>query len=202
MTLLSPATIQCFDLYPASADVTRLDVNDLDGLALRSCDVVTLLRTSVFIRNPQRVLTGFHRILRPGGVAIVDWLHGSSDAPVLDLGHYTATYLDAEILRLPAFAEFLEHVQHPPRLRHAARVLLRRLRHPRLPSVPFLGRGHAASTATYSAVLRRMLEEAGKHLITARDLESYFVVRDREARYFYPWTHTFSCWALTIMERI
>jgi hypothetical protein len=93
MTLLSPATIQWFDLYPARADVSRLDVNDLDGLDLRSCAVVTLLRTSVFIRNPQRVLTGFHRILRPGGMAIVDWLHGSSDAPVLDLGPPRTAYL-------------------------------------------------------------------------------------------------------------
>ncbi len=194
-------TIQCFDLYPMNADVSRLDVNDLDGLAAGSCDVVTLLRT-LFIRNPQHVLTGFHRILRPGGLVIVDWLHGSSDAPVLTLGPYTATYLDDELLRLPAFSEFLEHVQHPPRLRHAGRAVLRRLRHPRLPPVPFLGRGTPVNTATYRAVLHRTLKNAGKRLIEERDVEPYFIVRARGARYFYPWTRTFGCWAFTIMERV
>lgn len=201
-TLGSGTTVRLFDLYPNNASVERLDVNELSSLPAGAADVITLIRTSVFIRDPKHVISGFHRILRPGGVVVVDWLHGTSDAPVLDLGQpYSATYLDGELLRLPAFAAFLRHVAQPPRVAHAVRVLLRRVRHPHLPPVPFLLRGRRVTLAEYPTVLSRVLHEAGKWLITPHDLAPHFRVRARDARYFYPETRTFACWALTILER-
>jgi SAM-dependent methyltransferase len=200
--LAGSTTVRCFDLHPRSPDVTRLDINDLSSLQDRSCDIITLIRTSVFIRKPDSVFDGFHRILRPGGFVFVDWLHGGSDAPVIDLGPYVATYLDDELLKLPAFGELLRHVAHPPRWSHLARVTLRRLRHPSLPPIPLLPPGQQIPRQNYPDVLRRTLENAGKTLITDQDIGRCFTVKAREARYFYPETRTFACWALTIIRPV
>jgi SAM-dependent methyltransferase len=198
------ATVRLFDLSPSSAAVERLDVNRLDGLPSRACEIITLVRTSVFIRDPAHVLAGFHRVLRPGGIVVVDWLHGHSDKPVLDLGPgdlYVTTYLDDELLRLPAFGALVEHVSRPPRWRHLARALLRRVRHPSLPPLPRLDKGRHVDLQGYPQALRRALEEAGKNLVVEKNLAPWFAVRARAARYFYPETRTFACWALTLLER-
>src|SRR5258708_3003247 len=68
-------TVRLFDLTPTSAAVERLDLNRLGGLPSGAFDVITLFRASFFIRDPAHVLAGFHRILRPGGILVVDWLH-------------------------------------------------------------------------------------------------------------------------------
>jgi SAM-dependent methyltransferase len=197
-------SMRFFDLTPTNAAVERLDINELDELPSGACDLVTLIRASVFIRDPLRVLSGFHRILRPGGLAVVDWLHGHSDQPVLDLGpghQYTTTYFDDTLLGFPAFDGFLKHVRRPPRWRHLVRAVLRRLRHPTLPPLPLLGKGQNVGKETYPEVLRRTLEKAGKNLVVEKDLTPWFEVRGRAARYFYQETRTFSCWALTFLRR-
>jgi SAM-dependent methyltransferase len=144
-------TFRFFDLTPTNAAVERLDINKLDGLPSGACDVITLFRASFFIRDQRHVLAGFHRILRPGGIAVIDWLHGHSDYPVLDLGpgqQYTTTYLDDSLLDLPAFDAFLAHIRRPPRWRHLMRAVLRRLRHPTLPPLPLLGKGQDVAKAS------------------------------------------------------
>jgi SAM-dependent methyltransferase len=199
-----PPTIRFFDLTPTNAAVERLDINKLDGLPSGACDAITLFRASVFIRDPLHVLSGFQRILRPSGVAVVDWLHGHSDYPVLDLGpghQYTTTYLDDTLRGLPAFDAFLEHVRRPPRWRHLMRAVLRRLRHPTLPPLPLLGKSQDVAKARYPEVLRRTLEGVGKNLLGEKDLAPWFDVQGRAARYFYEETRTFSCWALTFLRR-
>jgi SAM-dependent methyltransferase len=197
-------TVRLFDLTPTSAAVERLDVNRLDGLPGGACDVITLFRASFFIRDPAHVLASFHRLLRPGGIVVVDWLHGHSDKPVLDLGPgdlYVTTYLDDELLQLPAFGALLEHVRRPPHWRHLARALRRRVRHPSLPPLPWLDKGQELDLQSYPQALRHALEKVGKNLIVEKDLAPWFEVRARAARYFYPETRTFACWALTLLER-
>lgn len=66
------------------------------------------------------------RLVRPGGLPVVDWLHGLSDAPVLDLRGdprygggptpVTTTYADPQMLAdFPEeFGAFIRHLDRPP----------------------------------------------------------------------------------------
>ncbi len=100
--------------------------NGLEDLPNDSCDVVTLFRASYFISNPAEFLKSLRRLLRPGGLAIIDWLHGLSNAPVLDLAGdprygggstpFLTTYIDPRFLiEFPAeFDALFRHVNRPP----------------------------------------------------------------------------------------
>ena len=74
-----------FDKFPTEPGVKPLDMNALDELPDGACDVLALFRGSMFVSDPPRFLAQVRRVLRPGGLAVLDWLHGGSDAPVLNL---------------------------------------------------------------------------------------------------------------------
>ena len=90
------------------------------------CDVLMMTRASYMIADPPVFLRDTRRMLRPGGLMMIDWLHGAADAPRLDLpGHheydgraypFLTTYADAESLveRAEAFEAFIRHVNRPP----------------------------------------------------------------------------------------
>ena len=183
------------------------DLNEPATWPEGACDVVTLIRCSCFIRDPDRVLTALRAKLRPGGVVIADWLHGLSNAPVINLNGgpkyegtrewFQTTYLDEIFLRehpMP-FAQFFRHVRRPPRWANCE--------HPgrRAPWRQWLipPRGPAVSHETYSRVLATSLERAGKHLVGREQVERCFHIVHRAARYFYPETRKFNLYLLTVL---
>jgi SAM-dependent methyltransferase len=200
------------DLFPKSPGVRTLDINQLDDVPDHACDVVTLFRASYFIADPAKFLESLRRLLRPGGVAIIDWLHGLSDAPMLDLTGdprygggstpFLTTYIDATfpVEFAAEFDALLRHVNRPPWWCNMARPgaslpARERLRH-LLCGTP----RRSVSRATYEETLRGELRRAGKNLIEPPLLESYFKVVFRHARYFYPRVRKFNLYLLTVLE--
>jgi SAM-dependent methyltransferase len=207
--------VTLFDRFPEGAAGVRVqDINALDDLPADTCDVLALFRASYFVARPAALLAEARRIVRPGGLVIVDWLHGLSDAPVLDLRGdprygggptpFTTTYLDAQLLaEFPGeFEAFLRHVNRPPSWANVER-----------PGAPvplgerarrLLGRGprRAVTLSTYLPTCRAELARAGKHLIEPSLLEQHFKVVFRHARYFYPHVRKFNLYLLTVLEPV
>lgn len=207
-------TVHFLDKFAPDPGVVRLDFNALAGVPDNACDVLLMSRASYMIETPRAFLSHVGRLVRPGGVAIVDWVHGSADAPALDLpgfheydgqrcGFFT-TYVDPAF---PAewraeFEAFLRHVNRPPwtagvtppRGRRALGALIRRL----------VGRGprRSVTLATYIDVLRDDLGRAGRHLIEPGVMEEFFKVAFREARYFYPLSRKFHLYLLTVLRPV
>ena len=203
-----------FDNFPTEPGVRKLDLNDLDDLPDASCDVLAVFRASYFINDPPRFLAQARRVLRPGGLAVIDWLHGVSDAPVLDLRAdprygggstpFVATYCDEAFLRefRGEFEGFLRHVNHPPARAH--------IDQPGRP-VPWsqrlgrlLGGGPRQSLTAdrYLEAARTALEAAGKHLIGPELMEQYFKVLFRDARYFHRHVGKFNLFLLTVLSPV
>jgi len=194
--------------------VRAQDINALENIPGNSCDAFTLFRASLFITYPPTFLAQAWRLLRPGGIVVVDWLHGLSDAPVLDLGTgphyervalpYLTTYGDPQLLAEfhTEFEAFIRHVNRPPwwvnveqpgaQLPVAARV--KRL---------FGGgpRRHV-TPATYLDTLRAELNRVGKHFIEPALMEQYFKVVFRHGRYFYPFVRKFNLYVLTVLQPV
>ena len=81
--------IRFLDRFQRGPDVTAVDVNELGAIPDDACDVLMMTRASYMVQEPRAFLAGLSRIVRPGGLAIVDWIHGAADAPRLDLpGHH------------------------------------------------------------------------------------------------------------------
>lgn len=213
---LGPRTrVEFFDRFPFPGSAARgQDLNALDTLPAGSCDVLTLLRGSVFIADPPAFLASARRLLRPGGLAVVDWLHGLSDAPVLDLrgaprydgvaAPFRTTYVDPQMLDdFPGeFAPFLAHLNRPPvgvDVERPGRTVPWSTRVRRL-----LGRRvrRDVTPATYVDTLRAELAAAGKHLIEPALLEQHFKVVFRHARYFHPHVGKFNLFLLTVLEPV
>ena len=74
------AQVCLFDQFPSHAGVERQDLNALDRLPADACDVLAVLRASYFVASPAAFLASARR-LRRGGLLVIDWLHGLSDAP-------------------------------------------------------------------------------------------------------------------------
>ena len=206
--------VRFLDKFEQGNGVTRADFNDLDALPGDGCDLVMMSRASYLIERPHAFLAGARRILRPGGLAIVDWVHGGADAPRLDLpGRFDydgrgyplrTTYGDTEAL--DAFsAEFdalIAHVNRPPAWANVERPgapvpvgeRLRRL----------VGRGprRQVTRAGYLGELGAELAQAGKHLIDRALIERYFTVAWRDARYFYPFVRKFYLYLLTVLRPV
>ena len=200
------------DKFATGPDVIPADFNRLGDVASDSADVIVMTRASYMIEDSAAFLAGARRILRPGGLLIIDWLHGAADAPLLTLpGHHEyagraypfhTTYCDAEFVgEFPdEFAAFIAHVNRPPAwvdldrpgARVPARAWLRRV----------LGRGprRDVTPATYLATLRADLARAGKHLIEPDQLSPAFKVVFRDARYLYPRTRKFHLHLLTVLR--
>lgn len=211
---LGPATeVRLFDRFPSRPGVVQQDVNALDRLPADACDVLAIFRASYFVAAPAPFLASARRLLRPGGLLVVDWLHGLSDAPVLDLrgdprygGQSTpfmTTYVDPQALAefAGAFDGLIAHVNRPPAwadtLHPGARVPFRERMRRRL------GRPRGTLTRdTYVETCRSALERAGKHLIEAALMEQYFKVVFRHARYFYPMVRKFNLYLLTVLEPV
>lgn len=207
-----PTRVALFDKFPSDQGrARRLDINALEGLPDDACDVVTLIRASYFIDDPAAFLANLRRILRPGGLAVIDWLHGMSNAPVLDLRGdprhgdsstpYRTTYIDQQMVRTFAaeFHALIRHVNRPPwranvdspgiPLRLATRV--RRLLEG--------GLRRDLTLETYIATCRADLTRAGKHLIEPALMEQYFKVAFRHAHYFYRDVRKFNLYLLTVL---
>ena len=207
--------VTLFDRFPEGATGVQVhDLNALETLPADGCDVLTLFRASYFITQPAAFLAEARRIVRSGGLVIVDWLHGLSDAPVLDLRGaprygggstpFTTTYLDAQMLsEFPdEFGALIRHVNRPPAWADVERpgvpvplgVRLRRL----------FGGGprRNVTLGTYPAACRAELERAGKHLIEPPLMEQHFKVVFRHARYFYPHVRKFNLYLLTVLEPV
>lgn len=209
-----PADITLTDRFARAPGVRPLDLNELESLPDGACDALALFRGSYFITDPARFLAGARRVLRPGGLAVIDWLHGLSDAPVLDLRGdprygtrptpFTTTYADPQMLtEFPTeFAAFIRHVNRPPAWANleqpGAPVGLReRLRRT-------LGGGprRQLTLETYLDACRAELARAGKHLIEPSLMEQHFKVAFRHARYFYPMVRKFNLYVLTVLEPV
>lgn len=211
---LGPGTdVRLFDRFPSHPGVVEQDLNALDRLPAEACDVLAIFRASYFIAAPAAFLASARRLLRPGGLLVVDWLHGLSDAPVLDLrgdprygGHSTpfmTTYIDPQALSecSGAFDQLIAHVNRPPAwadtVRPGAPVPFRERMRRRLDR-----RRGTLTRDRYVETCRTALERAGKHLIEPTLMEQHFKVVFRHARYFYPLVRKFNLCLLTVLEPV
>jgi hypothetical protein len=173
-----------------------------------------MTRASYMIGDAAAFLRDARRILRPGGLMIVDWVHGGADAPRLDLPGrhdyeggacpFRTTYADPESLADLGgeFDAFIRHVNRPPAWVNVERpgapvplgVRLRRV----------LGRrgGGDLTRASYLQTLREALRAAGKQLLEPETLGASFTVRFRDARYLYPLTGKFHLHLLTVLRPV
>ena len=202
-----------FDKFATEPGVRPLDLNALEDLPDAACDVLALFRSAYFISDPPRFLAQARRVLRPGGLAVIDWLHGVSDVPVLgiegDEGYEggsprLTTYCDPQFPRefRGEFERFLRHVNRPPAWTNIGQ--------PGTP-VPFRERvrrtlwGGARSSvalAGYVEALREALEREGKHFIGPELMEQHFKVLFRDARYFYRHVKKFNLFLLTVLSPV
>jgi SAM-dependent methyltransferase len=197
----SRTAVRWLDRFERGPEVVPADFNALGEIAGDACDVLMMTRASYMIEDPAAFLGEARRLLRPGGLLVIDWLHGSAETPALDLpGHheydgrrypFRTTYCDAESLTDFA-AEF------GALIRHANRPTLRqRLRHPLGGTAP-----DPLTTATYLPTLRDRLARAGKHLVEPAALQPAFKVLFRDARYLYPVTKKHYLYLLTVLRPV
>ena len=208
------ASVRWLDRFERDQDVERVDFNALDAMPGAICDVLMMTRASYMITEPASFLRHARRMLRPGGLMIIDWLHGAADAPRLDLpGHHEyegrpqsffTTYVDEESIveHAPEFDALIRDVNRPPSWvdveRPGGRVpMARRVR--RLINRPPEG---TLTRAAYVHVLKESLQHAGKHLIEPDVLGSFFNVVFRDARYLYPMTRKFHLHLLTVLRPV
>jgi len=194
-------SVRFFDRFAAGPGIVSADMNALDTVAADQCDVLVLTRASYLIEDPSAFLRHARRIMRPGGLLVVDWLHGASERPALDLPGrheyegrvypFLTTYCDAEsVAEFPA--EFGGLARHLARPTLAARL------------GALVGRGAAGEVtpATYVDSLRAALARAGKHLVEPAALDSTFKVLFRDARYLHPFTKKFYLHLLTVLRPV
>ena len=202
-----------FDKYATEPGVRPLDLNALEGLPDAACDVLALFRSSYFISDPPRFLVQARRVLKPGGLAVIDWLHGGSDAPVLGIdgdeeyggsSPRLTTYCDPQFPRefRGEFEHLLRHVNRPPAWVNVGK--------PGTP-VPFRERVRRAlrgeprsrvALAGYVEALRESLEGRGKHFLGPELMEQHFKVLFRDARYFYRHVKKFNLFLLTVLSPV
>ncbi len=207
-------TARLLDKFARVAGVSPMDFNALEAVAENSCDVLFMTRASYMIENPSAFLRHARRMVRPGGLAIIDWLHGFSDAPVLDLpGHheyegcrcpFLTTYCDSVFLSefSREFEAFIRHVNRPPSWVNleqpgapvAVTEWIRRL----LGGPP----RRQVTLASYLDTLRAELSRAGKQLVEPALIEQYFKVVFRHARYLYPFVKKFNLHVLTVLQPV
>ncbi len=195
--------------------VERVDFNDLKRVSDDACDVLVMSRASYMVTAAEEFLDHARRIVRPGGLVVVDWLHGRAEAPALDLpgvydygGHhawFVTTYCDPEfIAEFPQeFDSFLRHVNRPPSWVNLAEPgqplsLARRIERMLVRRPP----GLAITRANCVDAMRTALSRAGKRLLEPETLGHYFTVLFREARYFYRLSGKFHLYLLTVLRPV
>ena len=208
-------SVRFLDRFADDPGVERVDFNDLKGVPDDACDVLLMSRAAYMITVAEEFLDHARRIVRSGGVAIVDWLHGVAEAPVLDLpgehdyeGHrapFLTTYCDPQfIAEFPSeFDAFLRHVNRPPlwvnteapgrpfSLARQARRLLSARRE-----------GPAITRDNCLEAMRAALGRAGKRFVEPETMAQYFTIQFREARYFYPLSKKFHLYLLTVLQPV
>jgi len=207
-------TVRWLDKFERGPGVVAADFNALSGVPEDACDVLMMTRASYMIEDPPAFLRDARRVLRPGGLMVIDWLHGSADAPALDLPGwheyegrtypFFTTYCDADSLAEfgAEFEAFIRHVNRPPswaNLEQPGTPVPMGLRLWRL-----LGggpRGHL-TRATYVQALREALRQAGKQLVEPDTLAACFKVIFRDACYLYPLTRKFHLHLLTVLRPV
>ncbi len=207
-------TVRYLDRFSGGSEVVRADFNALDAVPDDSCDVLLMTRASYMVEAPERFLAHARRSVRSSGLMIVDWLHGSSDAPVLDLPGrheyegrsvpFRTTYCDPQFLAdFPdEFGALIRHVNRPPWWANVERPgtpLPLRVRIARA-----LGGGprRHVTPGSYLDVYRAELARAAKHLIEPTLMEQYFKVVFRHARYFYRHVGKFNLYLRTVLEPV
>jgi SAM-dependent methyltransferase len=206
--------VRYLDRFARGPGVAAADFNALADAPADACDVLMMTRASYMIEDPPAFLRDTRRMLRPGGLMIIDWLHGAADAPRLDLPGrheyegracpFLTTYADAEALAEwgAEFDAFIRHVNRPPAWANLEQpgapvspsLRLRRM----LRREPGLG----LTRETYLDTLREVLARAGKHLIEPDALGASFKVLFHEARYLYPMTRKFHLHLLTVLRPV
>ena len=206
------ARIRFLDRFERGPDVLTVDFNDLGALPGDACDVLVMTRASYMIEAPAAFLADARRIVRPGGLMIVDWLHGAAEAPLLTLpGHHVyegrahtfhTTYCDAESVAEFAgeFGALIAHVNRPPAWVNLERPGAAVPAGERLRRLVGGGPRRQVTAATYLGTLRDELGRAGKHLIEPGDLAPHFKVVFRDARYMYPRAKKFHLHLLTVLR--
>lgn len=208
------ATVRFLDRFERGPGVAAADFNALGDAPDDACDVLMMTRASYMIEDPPAFLRDTRRMLRPGGLMVIDWLHGSADAPALDLPGwheyegrrypFLTTYGDAESLAEfgGEFDAFIRHVNRAPSWANLERPGARLAIGTRLRRMLGGGPHGHLTRATYLDALREALRRAGKHLIEPDALGSCFKVVFRDARYLYPLTGKFHLHLLTVLRPV
>jgi SAM-dependent methyltransferase len=195
------ATVTFLDRFERAPSVRPADFNALGDLPGECCDVLMMTRASYMIEDPAEFIRQAHRLIRPDGLLVIDWLHGAAELPVLDLpgrhcyegrGYpFRTTYCDAESVNEfgGEFAALLHHAARPTLGERVKRML----------------GGEAARAVPGSAyldTLRAALGRAGKNLVDPDTLDPFFKVIFRDARYLHPLTKKFYLHLLTILRPV
>lgn len=194
-------TARWLDRFARGADVDPVDMNALGDVPEDSCDVLMMTRASYMIHDPSAFLRDTWKILRPGGLFIVDWLHGGASTASLGLPGqhdyegrtypFLTTYGDAESLAEFAgeFDALIAHVNRGTVGDRVAGLFGRRAR-------------HEITRAGYLDALRQTLGAAGKHLLQADEFAPHFKILFRDARYLHPLTGKFYLHLLTVLRPV
>jgi SAM-dependent methyltransferase len=194
-------TVQWLDRFDRAPGVIAADMNMLGDLPEDSCDVLMMTRASYLLEDGSAFLREARRLLRPGGLLLIDWLHGSAETATLGLpGQHVyegraypfhTTYCDRESLTEFAgeFDALIKHVNRPTLPQRLDRMFGR-------------GSPRSLTRAAYLDTLREALAGAGKRLLEADDLSPYFKVLFRDARYLHPLTKKFYLYVLTVLRPV
>ena len=208
------ATLRFLDRFAEAPGVMRADFNALGELPAEACDVLMMTRASYMVEDARAFLSGARRLLRPGGIMIVDWVHGSADAPALDLPgvheyggrrvRFGTTYADpASVAEFPReFEAFFRHVNRPPWRTNPTEPGVRVPLGTALRRLVGGGPGRGLTAATYIDALRADLRRAGGRLIEPGLMEDFFKVAFRDARYLHRLTGKFHLYLLTVLRPV
>jgi len=192
-----------------------VDFNDLKSVPDEACNVLVMSRGADMITAAAEFLDHARRIIRPGGIAMVDGLHGRAEAPALDLlgmhdygrhqGLFITTYCDPAVHRgIPG------RVRCVPATREQATLVVNLADSGRPLSLDrraerqlfFRRQGPEITRANCLDAMRPALSRAGKRLVEGETLAQYFTILFREAGYFYRLFGKFHPYLFTMLRPV